>query len=65
MLSCEVLGIFPSFGGGCDQEVLESHDTEFIGKEFEQLSTHSEPENENPDAVVESSLTTCFQKMDD
>jgi hypothetical protein len=47
------------------QEVLESRDAEFIDKEFEQLATRCEPENENPHAVVESFLTTRLQIMGD
>jgi hypothetical protein len=47
------------------QEFLESHDAEFNDKEFEKLATRCEPENENPHAVVEISLTTRLQIMDD
>jgi hypothetical protein len=47
------------------EEVLESHDAEFTDKEFQQLATRCEPENENPHAVVESSLTTHLQIIDD
>lgn len=47
------------------QEVLESHDAEFTDKVFEQLATCCETENENPHAVVESSLTTRLQIIDD
>lgn len=47
------------------QEVLESRDAEFTDNAFEQLVTRCEPENENPHAVVESSLTTRLQIMGD
>jgi hypothetical protein len=47
------------------QEVLESYDAEFTDKEFEQLVSRCEPENENPRAVVESSVMTSLQIMDD
>jgi len=55
----------PVLHEGGFQEFLESHDAEFTDKEFEQLATRCEPENENPNAVVEISLTTRLQIMDD
>ena len=50
---------------GVVQEVLESHDAEFADKKFEQLASRCETENENPHAVVENSVTTRLQIMDD
>jgi hypothetical protein len=51
--------------GSVVQEVLESHNAEFTDTEFEKLATRCESENENLHAVVESSLTTHLQIMDD
>lgn len=65
MLASEVQGNYSRFWTRVVQEVLESHDAEFTDKEYEQLATHCEPENENPHAVVESSLTTHLQIIDD
>jgi hypothetical protein len=50
---------------GVVQKVLESHDAEFTDKEFEQLATRCEPENENPHAAVANSLKTHLQIIDD
>jgi hypothetical protein len=62
VLAREVLEeLFPDLDKGVAQEVLESHFAEFTYK----LTTRSEPEDENPDAVVESYLKTCLQMMDD
>jgi hypothetical protein len=66
VLACEVVGeLFPDLDKGVVQEVLEYHDAEFADKDIEQLTTRSEPEDENRDAVVENSLPTRLQMMDD